>query len=211
MVMDKSGGAMLSGGYTILGQGTESSLNASGTVGTVYFAEATADFPRDFGLVSAHGRMALFHSWKASTSNRDESLAVAYLGGYNTVTLGSYQANGDIARLVQWDYEYLPFELPGNFSGWTASASATLTQSVTDGYLALSTTGGRIEYQKNVAGTIAEGVIIHFGVQHVSQTGATNKYVRATIGLDDASDLYTTEINIRAGDVVVDDAARKAP
>tara|TARA_R100001443_G_scaffold18245_2_gene29103 strand:- start:600 stop:3971 length:3372 start_codon:yes stop_codon:yes gene_type:complete len=206
MAMDRSGGSEITGAYEWLGQGTESSLNASGTGGTLYFAETTADFPRDFGLVSGHGRLALFHSWSASTSNRDQSLAVSYMGGYNTVTLGSYQANGDIARLVCWDYEYLPFELPGNFSGWTASTTATFTQAVTSGYLGLTTTNGRVEYQKNVAGTIAEGVIIHFGVQHVSQTGASNKYVRATIGLDDASDVYTTEINIRAGDVVVDDA-----
>ena len=203
--MDRSGGADLVNGYENMGQGTEADTIASGDVGTIYFGENTPDFPRYFGLCAAQGRLILLHCHSASTSTRDNSLAVSTLGGYSTVTLGNYESGGSIPRRVCWDHMYLPFEEPNNFAGWTRVSGGTTSGNVTSGYLSISTGTGRREYHKTPPGTVAEGMICHFGVQHVSQTGAVNNYVFCRLTLADGSDSYAANINIRSGTIVVTD------
>ena len=205
--VDPSGGATRDQNYELMGQGT--SGDEAGTVGdrggTIYFAEGTTDFPRFFGMIPGHGRIYLFHNSSAGTSNRDNCLWLAPLGGYQTATLGTTDEFGTPKYQVCWDRTYLPIELPNNFNGWNLGTAGTSSADVDSGYLNLSTTSGRITYDKTPTGTIAEGIIANFGVQHVSQTGPTSDLVFSRFTLADGSDKYTLDVYVRNGVIDVQD------
>jgi hypothetical protein len=200
---DVSGGSERTSLYRNLGQGTGGAAASADNTGMIWYGEDTEDTPKNLGLVAAHGRIAMFHNWNASTGTRDDSLAVAFLGGYNDVTLGNYREDGSFARQVCWDHMYLPIELPNNFSGWTATGTGTV--SVDNGYLSVSTSSAAQRYTKTPPGTINEGIICHFGVQHISQTPALSDLVFVRLTQADGSDKYTADIIIRGASVKVED------
>lgn len=200
---DYTGGANRTASYRTLGQGTGGTAASAPNAGLIWYGENTSDTPVRLGLVAAHGRIAMFHNWSASTATRDNSLAVAFLGGYNDITLGTYRDDGEYARQVCWDHTYFPLELPNNFSGWTATGTGTV--SVNNGYLSISTSSSAQRYTKTPPGTIAEGIICHFGVKHISQIGPTNDIVFVRLTQADGSDNYAADIIIRAGIVKVED------
>jgi len=212
IAMDRSGGADLAGSYELMGQGTSQPVIGSSftaRAGLIWWAESTADFPRYFGLCAAQGRLALFHSWSADTGTRDESVARMMLGGWGDVTLGQYFNSGGIPRRVCWDYTWLPIEEPDDIgtpaNAWTITTAGTNASNVTNGYLTVTTGGGNRNWNRVPPGTVAEGIIAHFGCQHVSQTGALNKYILAQFRQADGSDNYTIDVWIRAGNVLVED------
>ena len=200
--MDRSGGNDLINYYEIMGQGTDF---GSLLQGMIYWAQDTNDHPVALSVTAGQGRLALFHNWSASTSTRDNSLAVMWLGGYTTATLGDFDASGEIPRRVCWDYSYLPFDTPDNFAGWTATTSGTSSADVASGYLAVSTTSGRRLYYKSAPGTIAEGIIVYFGVEMVSQSVPVNDEVVVRVTQADGSDEHVADIVIRLATVKVED------
>ena len=210
MAMDRSGGADLASTYELMGQGTSQPVIGSSftqRAGLIWWAESTADFPRYFGLCSGQGRLALFHSWSADTASRDESVARMMLGGWTDVTLGQYYNSGGIPRRVCWDHTWLPIEEPDDIgtptNAWTIGTTGTNSSNVNNGYLTVSTTSGRRNWNRVPPGTVAEGLIAHFGCQHVSQS--LLKFVFARFQLADGSDKYTIDVFIRAGSVLVED------
>lgn len=212
IAMDRSGGADLAGTYELMGQGTSQPMigtSFTARAGLIWWAEATADFPRYFGLCAAQGRLALFHSWSADTATRDESVGRMMLGGWGDVTLGQYFNSGGIPRRVCWDYTWLPIEEPDDIgtpaNPWVITTAGTGSSNVNNGYLEVVTSGGNRNWNRVPPGTVAEGIIAHFGCQHVSQTGALNKYVLARFRQADGSDNYTIDVWIRAGSVRVED------
>lgn len=203
--MDTSGGASKNTFYQLMGQGTSATASGAPKAGVVFFGEGGADHPDRFALTAAHGRLYLFHNHTASTSNRDDALGLMTLGGYTTTTLSMFDESGSIARQVCWDHTWIPIEIPDNFAGWTATTAGTSSASVNDGYLALSTTSGRIQYDKTPPGTIAEGIVAWFGVQHVSQIGPVADLVNARFTQADGSDKHTLDVYIRAGAIDAQD------
>lgn len=200
---DFTGGANRTANYRTLGQGTGGTAAAAPNTGLIWYGENTTDTPKNLGLVAAHGRIAMFHNWFSGTSTRDDSLAVAFLGGYNDLTLGAYQDDGQFPRQVCWDYTYFPLELPNNFSGWTATGTGTA--SVDNAYLSISTSSATQRYAKTPPGTIGEGIICHFGVQHISQTPALSDFVFVRLTQADGSDNYAADIFIRGASIKVED------
>ena len=214
IAMDRSGGADTASEWELMGQGTSQPTilsNNTARVGLIWWAEATADFPRYFGLCAAQGRLALFHSWSADGSTRDESVARMMLGGWTNVTLGQYFNSGGIPRRVCWDYTWLPIEEPDDMvspaNPWTIGTTGTNSSDVTNGYLTVSTTSGRRNWNRTPPGTIAEGIIGHFGCQHVSQSSSVSKFVFARFQLADGSDKYILDVYIRGGNVLAEDSS----
>ena len=206
MCMDVSGGASRNTYYKLLGQGTSGAETSAANGGTIYFGEGTADYPSNLMLCPANGRLMCLHNNIASTATRDDSLAQMNLGGYQTITLGDYASDGALQRRVCWDITYLPIEKPDNFNGWTLATGGGNSQSVNNGYLALETSApaGTIDYYKTPTGTIAEGIIAHFGVQFVSSTGSVDQ-VFARFRQADGSDKYTIDVFILDGSIKVED------
>ncbi len=214
MAIDRSSGADLSATWELMGQGTSQPLIGSSftaRAGLIWWAESEADFPRYFGLCSAQGRLALFHSWSADGSTRDNSVARMMLGGWSSVTLGQYYNSGGITRRVCWDHTWLPIEEPDDIASpanpWVLGTTGTNSSDVLNGYLTVSTTSGRRNWNRVPPGTIAEGLIAHFGCQHVSQTGSLSKFVFARFQLADGSDKYILDIYIRGGNVLAEDSS----
>jgi len=209
--MSRSGGADLLGDFERMGQGTAADASVSGDVGQIYWAEAAADFPRYFGLTAQAGRLALFHSWKAAPSTRDDSIARMMIGGYSSLTLGDFKEAGSIPRRVCWDYTYIPIELPnqlGAINPWVRATGGTGASDVLNGYLNVDTQGGGSQnWQRTPPGTSAEGIICHFGVQHVSQTLPIQKHVLTRLKLVGGGNAYTVNIWVRTASVMVEDGA----
>tara|TARA_R110002110_G_scaffold378501_1_gene589007 strand:- start:7970 stop:11323 length:3354 start_codon:yes stop_codon:yes gene_type:complete len=203
--MDVSGGADRNNFYKLLGQGTSGTSSSAANAGTIYFGEASSDYPRYFGFVPAWGRLHLFHNHTAGVGTRDDAMGWMQLGGYNSVTLGAYNDDGSLARRVCWDINWLPFETPNNFPGWTAATAGTNSASVNDGYLELSTGVGKINYYKVPTGTIAEGMIAHFGVRFVSAASLGTDMIFARFTAADGSDKHTLDVYIRDGNIDVQD------
>ena len=204
IAMDVTGGSNRLSNYRMLGQGTCGTAGSAPNTGMIYWSNNSTDKLRDYTLVAAHGRIAMFTNWNAGTATNDDSLAVGFLGGYNDVSLGQYQDDGDYARQVCWDYQYLPIELPNN-SGNAWAATGTGTVSVENGYLSVVTSSSTQRYTQTPPGTVSEGIICHFGVQHISQTGPASDLVFVRLTQADGSDKYTADIYIRNGAIFVKD------
>tara|TARA_R110000824_G_scaffold197027_2_gene380304 strand:+ start:1293 stop:4649 length:3357 start_codon:yes stop_codon:yes gene_type:complete len=205
MCMDVSGGADRNNFYKLLGQGASGAASSAANAGTIYFGEASADYPRYFGFVPAWGRLHIFHNHSASTATRDKAMGWMQLGGYNSVTLGAYNDDGSLARRVCWSINYLPLEVPNNFPGWTTATAGTNSASVNSGYLHLATTAGKVIYYKAPTGTIAEGMIAHFGVRYVSSHLPGVDQIFARFQAADGSDKHTLDVYIRDGNIDVQD------
>ena len=204
IAMDVTGGSNRLSNYRTLGQGTCGTAAGAPNAGMIFWSNNSNDGITNYSLVAAHGRIAMFHNWSAGTATNDNTLALAFLGGYNDITLGRYREDGDIARQVCWDYQYLPIELPNNSgNAWTATGTGTV--SVANGYLSISTSSAAQRYTQTPPGTIAEGIIVHFGVKHISQVGPTNDIVFCRLTQADGSDKHTADIIIRSGIVKVED------
>lgn len=203
--MDRSGGASRNTFYELMGQGTSGAASGAANAGTVFFGEGGGDGPVKLAATSAHGRLYMFHNHSATTSNRDDQLSVMTLGGYSTTTLGQYDESGALPRNICWDKTWIPIETPDNFANWSASVAGTHSENVSDGFLQIITTTGKSQYLKTPAGTVAEGIVGWFAVQHVSQTGPVTDIVFARFTQADGSDKHTLDVYIRNGQIDVQD------
>jgi hypothetical protein len=209
--MSRSGGADILGDFELMGQGTSASTSASGDAGLLYWAEGAADYPRWLGLTAQAGRLALFHSWSVGPSTRDNSVARMMVGGYSSVTLGDYREAGSIPRRVCWDHTYVPIELPnqtGAVNPWIIATGGTGASDVLGGFLNVDTQGGGSQnWRRTPPGTSDEGIICHFGVQHVSQPLPLEKHVLTRLKLVGGGNAYTVNIWTRTATVMVEDNA----
>ena len=209
MCMDTSGGADRNNFYKLIGQGTSGTASGAANAGTVYFGEGNNEAPRYFGFVPAWGRLHLFHNNTAGVTFREANMAWMQLGGYNTVTLGAYKDDGSLPRRVCWDFVYLPIALPQDVSAinpWILSTSGGGSSSVADGYLYVDTQGGNTQnWRRTPAGTSAEGIVCHFGVQHVSQTLPVQKHVLMRLKLVGGGSAHTINVWVRSASILVED------
>lgn len=79
---------------------------------------------KDYSAAWLTGRLLVAHQWEAQTSNYDDSIAIAYLGGYTTVTRPGYIDYPLVDYYTGFKDVWLPFEEPGN-DGWTANGAGT--------------------------------------------------------------------------------------
>ena len=189
-----------------MGQGTCG--DEAGTVGdrggTIFFSEGGDDYPKNLSMIPGHGRIYMLHNATAATSTRDDSMWMMPLGGFQTTTLGTTHEYASPKYQDCWDRTWLPIELPNNTPGWTATTAGTNSADVESGYLTLTTGGGKHNFYKTPTGTIADGIIAHFGVQFVAYSLGT-ELIFARFTQADGSDKHTLDVWIKNGSIAVED------
>jgi len=114
-------------------------------------------------LVGTHcrGQAVVVHQFEANPGTYDDSLCVAYLGGYTTVCLPSVASYTDSAQRASFERTWLPFDLPdATGATWTAGGTATATlanSSVNIVDAALNTK----TYTTAPTSTLEQGILVH--------------------------------------------------
>jgi hypothetical protein len=91
---------------------------------TIWRAQDTGSYLRSYAATWWKGQVVLAHQWLAATGNEDNSLCVAWLGGYSTVNMPRTELARNESTLAGWINTWLPIEKPGDLTSWTASGSA---------------------------------------------------------------------------------------
>ena len=118
-----------------------------------------ATHPRALAATWQHGRLLVAHQWDANPGNEDNSLAIAYLGGYSDLTVQNYLGtSGRWQDQIAWFLTWLPFDLPGD-CGWTRTVAGGTESLATSGLQLVSAgPGTTIYYHQHPTGTVAEGI-----------------------------------------------------
>lgn len=175
----------------------ESDLSAgfSAPVGKVFDFDDSTVYPKNFCAARQGGRALFLHNWAANPGNEDNSLGCAYLGGWSTVTMGSVSSSRSDDAQVCWLATWIPIELPSDLPGWTATGAGT--ESLTNGYLSLSTAVTSKSYAANPPGTIAEGMVIRLSCKVTSGGSLTADTIGCRLRLADGTDDYDISVRIR--------------
>lgn len=123
--------------YSLLTNGTPTSQPS------VFFMDTTECID-EFTSATYKGGALLAHNW--TRSNIGESVAVAYLGGFSTVTTQyrqNYYSNLNPLARAQTNFSWLPMILPSVSSELTASGTGT--ESLSAGYVQLDVTSSQTD------------------------------------------------------------------
>lgn len=131
---------------------------------TIWRAQDTGSFVRHYAGTWWKGQIVLAHQWLAATGNEDNSLCVAWLGGYSTVNMPRTELARDESTLAGWINTWLPIELPGDLAAWTATGAAT--QTLQNGAVRLDATG--LNFRKYANTDTATGYIARASLAPVS-------------------------------------------
>ena len=177
----------------------ESSTTIGSTKTGLIINTTTANvYPRYLTATSSGGRAMLFHSWSASGSAFDDSLAVACLGGWSSVPLGSVDDSLDADQTGGFTACYFPYDLPNTGSAWTAAGAGT--GALAAGTLQLIKGGGsnNKHYTKAPSGSFAKGMLFKSTFAVTEGTVAAGLYSQVKAGFKltvaDGSDDITVEI-----------------
>ena len=152
-------------------------------------------YPRYLSATYAGGRAMLFHSWSASGSAFDNSIAVAALGGWSTVPMGSVDDSLDADKTGGFTACYFPYDLPNTGAAWVVVGGGTAA--LVSGELALLSGGGSNTkyYKKNPAGAFANGML--FAASVAVTAGGINTTPRAGVQLRVADGASEIKLEIR--------------
>jgi hypothetical protein len=113
--------------------------------------------PHHFAAVFQRGRVAFCHNATSGGGTADNSLFVAYLGGYTTTVMPSRAAFRRADDRLWWDRTWLPFEDPLSLT-WTAADTGAPTRNLTDGYLEMAVAIGETALNhEQITTTVARG------------------------------------------------------
>ena len=173
---------------------------SSTTIGTVktglIIDTTTANvYPRYLTATSSGGRAMLFHSWSASGSAFDDSLAVACLGGWSTAPMGSVDDSLDADQTGGFTGCYFPYDLPTTGSVWTAVGAGTSALASGALQLLLNGSSNYKYYSKNPAGAFANGML--FAATVAVTAGGINTTPRAGVQLRVADGASEIKLEIR--------------
>jgi hypothetical protein len=88
-------------------------------------AHDTSAYPRGFAACWQRGRAVMAHGWHASTGTNDQSLALAYLGGYHDLTIAPIRDAAELIDRHPWQRTLLPIERAQDSAAWTGSTTGT--------------------------------------------------------------------------------------
>lgn len=94
---------------------------------TLWRSQDASSYITDYAGVWWRGRILLSHRWAASPGDEENSLCVIGAGGYSTVNMPRTQIARNDTTMAGWILTWLPIELPGDLTSWTATGSATDT------------------------------------------------------------------------------------
>ena len=109
------------------GSGTTSLWCIGRTGPGVHQADA---YPRGFAAAWQRGRALLCTGWEATTGTNDNSLAVAYLGGYSDLTIAPFQYGAELTDRHPWTRTLLPIERAQDTAHWTATTAGVTSNSL---------------------------------------------------------------------------------
>jgi hypothetical protein len=123
--------------------------------------------PTNYAATFARGRVVMLCNHRADPGNEDESLSLLTLGGSSTVTMPAIEGYSDSTKRGAWDYNWLPFDLPGDTGYWTKASVGSVTESLSSGYLSLAIAAGSnaVHYQNSPTTDIfKDGLIVRFSL-----------------------------------------------
>ena len=142
------------------------------------------------------GQAVMAHQWVAAPGDEDDSLGVAYLGGYTSVTMPRHRAHLHQSGTAGWNRSWLPLDLPGD-TGWTAAGTAATEALETGAALRLNTTSANTRtYTQTAIGTLAQGVLLLLDFAAVSGGATTTNQRGARIIVSNGANSYQVEVRI---------------
>ncbi len=184
-------------GATWAGMGDSSLTSGANDYGPWFFGDSSC-YPVQFSVAPLEGQLVVPHRWMSSPGAYGESLAMAYLGGFATVTMPGQQAFDLDTKRVGWEVTWLPYELPQDL-GWTLTASGTYTLTLeSPGRANITTTSGtgQVVFSRSPFGTVDEGVIAEVDVTVNNGGTLASGAVGVRLGLADGVDDYDVTVRL---------------
>ena len=179
-------------------------------LGAQWNGEDSNDTPTDIVLAAQAGRILMFHNWRATTGNEDNSLGCAYLGGYSDITLPTYQQDNSQLSRLSWQNTWLPIERPPDGLNWNHATAGVNADVLQAGAVNISTLAGNSSYYRTPAGTTSEGIAASFGVAFVASGAIFSYFIRALFTLEDGAAKHALQVGIRDGVVQAYDTVAAA-
>ena len=110
----------------------------------IWWSGGNVSYPDNMATCFARGRVVMMCNHVANPGNEDNSLHFLTLGGSSTVTMPTVPGYYVDTGLGSWVETWLPFDLPGDTTTWTATVTGT--QTLADGQVQLSTGAGQDAY-----------------------------------------------------------------
>lgn len=167
----------------------------SGTSEAVRTGDAST-YLDGFAATFWRGQVVLAHGWSATPGDEDDSLGIAYFGGYSQVTMPRHRATMSATATAGWARTWLPIELPGD-CGWTAAGTAATEALQSPGVLRLNTSAANTRtYTQSPPGTVSQGFMAIVELDAVSG-GATTTNQRSVLALlGDGAHQYRIEVRV---------------
>lgn len=156
-------------------------------------SQSVTDYPTRTCAVGHRGQVLVFHGFESTSAVRSLSLAVAYLGGYSSMTTPQFDDLNTLKARGAYDLTWYATVAPAS-AGWTALGPGTDTLGASG--LAVATTGALRSFYQDITGTVAQGMIFRAALS-VSLGGTGSEIVRAGCILADGASDY--EIVCRVG------------
>lgn len=176
--------------------------SAAGVSATVFNTRDAATTMKDITVVAQGSRALLMHSFKANPGTADDSLAVAYLGGYTTLTLVMQDAGGvDVGEQIGWERTWLPYDEPDDTPVWTSIVAGTPTVTMTSKGLQIThaTVSDSQTYNATPTALVEPGVLALVDVE--VDVGTFTFDVRASSGVVS----YSARVTVTPSTIVLRD------
>jgi|DEB0MinimDraft_10_1074344.scaffolds.fasta_scaffold01141_3 hypothetical protein len=150
-------------------------------------------YPRGFAVSWQRARAVMVHGWQADTGTNDNSLALAYIGGYHDLTIAPISDGAELIDRHPWAHTHLPLERAQDTTFWTATSAGVVANSLqSDGSEILSSGDGASAGNLYVSGsdsTTGDTILVATFAAYGSNSGASATTDRAafTFRLDDGT------------------------
>ena len=142
--------------------------------------------PKNYAVTFARGRVLLLANHRADPGNEDDSLSMIPIGGSSTTTMPSIDGYNDETKRGAWDYNWLPFDIPGGAASagyWTKTTTGG-TEALTSAKLVLTTGASQSLYYSSSPTTsvFTEGLIVRFSLS-CTPADLTKRHIAVRIRL----------------------------
>lgn len=171
------------GGYTwaMVGPGSAPGFGAAW-----WYGRDGSKTPKGLAGVAAGGRAVVFHGFDSDTDNHDDSLCVAYLGGYTNVNIPNRDdSQQSAASRIGWEHTWLPFYEPDAVAAeWTRVVAGAPVASLTNATLTLTGTLGDTVVYSSATNTdaVESGVLAMLTGYATATDTAGGVFLDVTVG-----------------------------